>query len=91
VTNMKFNSSHAVALDARTMSEMAAALAALRRQSRPAKLTCKWERSADRGLICTRGRGAAHEEVALHSRSPAGPFPGEIATANEKQASFAEA
>jgi hypothetical protein len=62
VTNMKFDSSRAssAVLDARTLSEMAVALAAMRGQSSRGQLACKWERSAEGRLACVRWRVDPH-------------------------------
>ncbi len=68
MTNM-FDSSHAssAALDARTLSEMAVALAALRGQSPRGQLAYKWERSAEGRLACIRWRIDPHGAVASQS------------------------
>jgi hypothetical protein len=77
VTNMKFDSSHAssAALDARTLSEMAVALAAMRGQSPRGQLACKWERSAEGRHACILWGVDPHEAVASHSRFLAEPLP----------------
>lgn len=86
MTNMNFDSSHAsTALDARTLSEMAVALAAMRGQSPRGQLACKCERSAEGRLACIRWWVDPHEAVASHSRFLADPLPGEIAAADEKR------
>ena len=84
---MKFDSGRAssAALDARILSEMAVALAAMRGQSPRGQLACKWERSAKGRLVCIRWRVDPHEAVASHSHFLAEPLPCEIAAADEKR------